>query len=229
MKKKALLLFSKASAQAGKSNPTKLRELLNNAPASGIVFEFAYYEDLVHVITTDAARIVISNSNVDIADYDVVYQRQWQQQPALALSCAIYLQKMGIPFVDAETYQVGSLDKLCQHWRLWEADLPVPNTLVVPADCKSQHVSVLLQAYGFEFPLVVKSVNGTRGSDNYLVKTSQELSARLKDEHGGWLIQEFIPNDGDYRVFVTGDTIGLVIERQADDGGYKNNTSLGGK
>ena len=41
------------------------------------------------------------------------------------------------------------------------------------------------------------------------------------------MLQEFIPNDGDYRILVAGDNI-LGIERKAVEGSHLNNTSQGG-
>jgi glutathione synthase/RimK-type ligase-like ATP-grasp enzyme len=42
------------------------------------------------------------------------------------------------------------------------------------------------------------------------------------------LIQDFVPNDGDYRVLVMGGEVKLVIHRKSNDDGHLNNTSKGG-
>ncbi len=75
----------------------------------------------------------------------------------------------------------------------------------------------------------MKSVTGTRGNDNYLVhSTQQAVEILTQNPNTEFLIQEFIPNDGDYRAIVAGSEVRLLIHRTAVIGSHKNNTSQGG-
>jgi len=46
---------------------------------------------------------------------------------------------------------------------------------------------------------------------------------------GDIVIQKFIPNDGDYRVFMLGGEVYKVFKRVAQNNDFKNNMSLGAK
>ena len=79
------------------------------------------------------------------------------------------------------------------------------------------------------FPFVAKDARGTRGSTNFLIESSDQL-AKVLTEHTEktFVLQQYIPNKGDYRLFVTGSKVALAIYRESRDG-YLNNTSQGAK
>lgn len=227
--KNILFLFSENCLKYKKANPYTLIDLMNEAgEASGVHYDYAFYERLMHVIGPDEAYILDTDSGKRLDDYNFVYHRRWGDAPEQAVACSIFLRKKGVAFADTEAYRPGSMDKLTQHWRLWENNLPVPHTVFVSSSRAVDWAANEL-ADTFTFPVVIKSVNGTRGADNYLVESVEEAVGIIKgNPKKAFLIQEFIPNDGDYRVIVTGDTIPLLIYRQAAVGSHKNNTSLGG-
>jgi glutathione synthase/RimK-type ligase-like ATP-grasp enzyme len=75
----------------------------------------------------------------------------------------------------------------------------------------------------------MKDKSGTRGQGNYLI-TSQEHMEQIVAQNPDitFVLQEFIANNGDYRVLVTGDEVKLVIHRLANTDSHLNNTSQGG-
>lgn len=223
--KKVLLLFSKVSADQQKAYPEYLAQLLS-APRDDIVFEWALFEDLVYFFSEDEVRITDTRHNVDLADYDVLYLRHWGDKMAHAMTVTRYCKIKHIPFVDSEAFRVGSFNKLTQYINLYEAKVLFPKTLIATGD----HLQANYEAYGFQFPLILKSASGTRGADNYLVQDAAEMHEVLaKNQHILFVMQSFIPNDGDYRVLVLGDAVQLIIERKASGESHLNNTSQGGQ
>jgi glutathione synthase/RimK-type ligase-like ATP-grasp enzyme len=76
----------------------------------------------------------------------------------------------------------------------------------------------------------MKGLNATRGQDNYLVKSADELRARFAERPDtDFLLQEFLPNDGDYRIIVAGGQARFAMYRTPADGKHMNNTSQGGQ
>jgi glutathione synthase/RimK-type ligase-like ATP-grasp enzyme len=102
--------------------------------------------------------------------------------------------------------------------------VPFPKTLAGPADKLIAHYA----EYGFAFPLILKSASGTRGQDNFLVKDENEMREILqKNGRLTFVLQTFLPNNGDYRVVVMGDAVVLAIKRTSGSDSHLNNTSQG--
>lgn len=87
----------------------------------------------------------------------------------------------------------------------------------------------------FSFPLIIKRAQGNQGKNVWLIgnkrqfrKAKRNLSA---DEKQGlyYLAQDYIENNGDYRLFVVGDRCLGVIKRVGQEKEFRNNVSLGGK
>ena len=224
--KKILLLFTQRSVESGASDPQALCAALQAAAGNTTHYDFALYETLLHRIGPDAAILLADGTPLD--EYDLVYQRRWQEAADQALSVAIYLRKKGVPYVDAESDFGGSISKLTQHWRMWEHDIPCPRTVFAAAPQLRDWVQSHLEQT-FALPCIMKSTNGTRGNDNYLVHSVDDALDIVSRNPGmAFLVQEFIPNDGDYRAFVCGDQVALTIHRTRNVGSHKNNTSRGG-
>jgi glutathione synthase/RimK-type ligase-like ATP-grasp enzyme len=230
--KKALLLCRRHSIVAGYEDTSLLVQMLNEQASYKklpMTYDYTVYENLLHVITPDSARIIDLENNTDIADYDIVYHRRWNNETAGSLAAAIYLEAKGVPYIDREAGQVTSRSKLTQMWRLWQAGLPVPPTVAVGDQAGYDWLLNHLGELPFGFPMILKGARSTRGQDNYLVHSKEELARHLHDyAEVSFLLQEFIPNDCDYRVIVCGQDIRLVMRRTAASNTHANNTSLGG-
>jgi glutathione synthase/RimK-type ligase-like ATP-grasp enzyme len=91
------------------------------------------------------------------------------------------------------------------------------------------HMIAHMQGQAWSYPLIVKSTMASRGHDNYLVHNAQELRDTLVDQpQVPFIIQDFVPNDGDYRLLVMGDSVRLALHRRSQTGSHLNNTSQGG-
>ncbi|OGM14432.1 hypothetical protein A3A76_04555 [Candidatus Woesebacteria bacterium RIFCSPLOWO2_01_FULL_39_23] len=84
----------------------------------------------------------------------------------------------------------------------------------------------------FKFPVIVKMANGKQGKNVYKVENKKELKevvAKLEKDTGeAIVIREFIPNDGDIRVFTIGYKAVGAMKRTPKEGEFRSNISQGG-
>jgi RimK family alpha-L-glutamate ligase len=89
----------------------------------------------------------------------------------------------------------------------------------------------------FCFPVILKGSGGDRGTRVYKADNLEELEKLVKDlrkseteEGRRYMLQEYIENDGDYRVLVLGKKVLGVMKRSSQSKAeFKNNYSAGGK
>ncbi len=222
--KRILLLFAQSSVEKGLADPAALSKLLNEA-SSEISVMWAYLEDLVFSLNTETVDLYDARNEQPIEAYSKIYFRYWGAQEGHAIAAARICHLKGIPFIDSETLQIGSKNKITQYVNLYEAKVAFPRTLIASNDNLLKHHIRL----GFGFPCIMKDKGGTRGQTNYLVRDEAHMK-QIIETHPQiiFVLQEFIPNDGDYRVIVAGTEVKLVIRRKAQGNSHLNNTSQGG-
>lgn len=111
---------------------------------------------------------------------------------------------------------------------LAESGLAIPKTYFSPSYNKEK----LLRAKNFlGFPMVAKKIMSRQGKGVFLVKTTDDLFSLLDHtDRDRLILQEFIPNESDFRIFITGTVVGALEERvRQDKEDFRNNASLGGK
>jgi hypothetical protein len=95
----------------------------------------------------------------------------------------------------------------------------------------SQLKKVQGDKFKLDFPVICKAVNARKGNANFLINSKDELRDVLTGEENKGLffvIQPFIPNDGDWRVLVIGGKVELAIFRSGDkEKTHLNNSSKG--
>lgn len=208
------------------ADPERLVALLNDT-ATGR-FEYAYFDDLTYFMTPERVEFRNERTGKLLDDYDGVYIRHWglPESQGQGLAVAHYCKLKKIPFTDNEAWRVGSLNKLTQYINLHEAKVPFPTTFIA----QSERILEGVERYDFSYPFILKATSGTRGQDNFLIHDKQELETTLnRYDATSFVVQEYVENDGDLRVFVVGDTAKLVIRRKAQAGTHLNNTSMGGE
>lgn len=88
-----------------------------------------------------------------------------------------------------------------------------------------------------QFPVILKGSGGDRGTRVFKADNLEELeklvrTLRKSETHEGkrYMLQEYIPNDGDYRVLVLGKKVLGVMKRSSQKKSeFRNNYSAGGK
>ncbi len=94
-----------------------------------------------------------------------------------------------------------------------------------------------LIAQPFSFPIIIKGSGGDRGTRVFKADNLEEMEKLVRDlrksetEDGRrYMLQEFIPNDGDYRVLVLGEKVlGIMKRSSTKQSEFRNNYSAGGK
>lgn len=179
-------------------------------------------------VTNGEPRILDLFSGRDIAEYDLVFFRMWVKEYERATAAAAYLDYKKVPFFDAEVYNYRAFSKLTETFLMATEGVPVPDTFYAKS-------SNLLKAFkegrpNISFPLILKSIKGLKGNDNYLVPDYESLENIIdQNPEVDFMAQEYIPNDSDYRLWVVGDRVRFVMRRvrAKDSSSHLNNTSQG--
>ncbi len=80
-----------------------------------------------------------------------------------------------------------------------------------------------------KFPFIKKPNLGAKGEGIKLIKSLDDLSLLEEEEIAKSVFQNFVKNDGDYRILVIGGRPLGVIKRIGEEGSFLNNVSMGGQ
>lgn len=196
----------------------KLRE-------TDIQLDMTALTQLVFDISNSDVRVIDTRTQKDVASYDFVIIRNVGKLSELGITLAQYLRFKNIPFTDTYLEVQGKGKLACAMLRR-RFELPTPRTIYAT----KSHLLDYLSKNILSYPFILKADNGKKGRDNYLIKNHAELQKRLAEQTTiPFIVQELIPNDGDYRALVLGDKIAVVIKRMAVDATtHVTNTSQGG-
>lgn len=199
--------------------------LKHTAEATGqLEVSTACYSDINLLIDGDNTSIKNEKTGEDLADFAKILcitTAPFEKRHIFnAYGC--YCRKKGVIMAD-DTFANAS-GKLYEMWRCWEYDVPIPKTAYGTTEFLGK---CLVENFGGVG--VFKSIRGTKGQDNYLVRSPEEI-AKIVAENPDveFILQEFIPNDGDYRIVTLGFEPYLAIYRSSGGTDHRNNTSLGG-
>ena len=160
----------------------------------------------------------------DIASYDAVLIRAkgLRNYFDVVKTISVYARQKALPVInDYSGFRDSS--KLAQAVQFFMLDIPVATTIYA-------NRAVLSGTYGlpFTFPCIMKATFGAHGNDNYLVESIEEArNIAAKDPKIQFVLQRFVPNDGDFRILLAGNEV-LIIKRLAQGESHLNNTSQGG-
>jgi RimK family alpha-L-glutamate ligase len=170
---------------------------------------------------------------LQINDYDVLFFRttgkHWEEvdlilQSATKPVIVDPIVRSGKPSMACKAYQMLALKK---------AGIGVPKTIYGSL----WYLFEQMQNKFFTFPVIVKGSGGDRGTRVFKADNLDELEKLIRnlrksetDEGKRYMLQEYIPNDGDYRVLVLGKKVLGVMKRSSQtEGEFRNNYSAGGK
>lgn len=225
---KQITLIGSKSAGTKNDVATLTRSLLEHGLKASV--RVCYWEDMIFTIGTQSQTVVDGASQTDYVAADLVIAMNWYRSRTtgfyrdMAFALALYLQKAGVEFWNSEMLQQRSSTKLSALMQLALEGIDVPRTVF------SVDHGVLLAAQDFSFPLIVKTIAGSRGSSNYLARDAEQLREILvaDGDRTPFMIEEYIPNDHDLRVVCYGGQPALVIKRsRTSNQTHLNNTSQG--
>ena len=168
-------------------------------------------------------------------DYDVIFFRttgkHWEEVDLVLNS----IKREDVVVIDP-LVRSGKPDMACKAWQMLQlkrAGIDVPKSVY---GSLWYLYEVMEGGKSFDFPVIVKGSGGDRGTrvfkaDNLesLEKIVKDLRKSETDEGRRYMLQEFIPNDGDYRVLVLGDKVLGVMKRSSQNKNeFRNNFSAGG-
>lgn len=120
------------------------------------------------------------------------------------------------PYLTYKSYQQSLVKKI------------LPHITTIPTFVASDSLALkaLIDTETLQFPFIAKPDHGSRGSNVSLIKKPTDTHKLQNTSE--YIFQNFIPNDGDYRVYVIGGIAVEIIKRTASKGHFLNNISQGG-
>jgi RimK family alpha-L-glutamate ligase len=170
--------------------------------------------------------------DMDMKDFDGWYFRSVGSELEWSKLLQLYAKKHNVPVVDEYLLTQGPLRrfKSVMTWQLLEAGIAYP---------KSSYIETWSDLENFlkesKFPLIVKlSQGGRHGMGTFWIREYDDLN-KLKDVlekrkmpvARGFLVQEYIENDGDYRVMTVGYKCIGGFKRQVKEEKLILNKSMG--
>lgn len=218
--KKVLLLYR--AQPASKPKAINFAKKIDELVGSDITVATAEIGELLFEVGTNYAHITHPAQKLDVKDFDVVIIRHIGALDAEAHAVAVYCRKYGITCVDSYLDRIID-DKLSAAYEHWLAGANLPRTFYGPIEEVAKQVSKL------GGKAILKDNRGHKGKLNFVVTSAGEVLEIARANEGvRFVLQEFIPNDGDYRVLVFNYKPVLAIKRMAGTGSHLNNTSQGG-
>ena len=203
---------------------SKYQSVIEELSDSTTIVSACSYHNLAFQINRDDTFIKRFDTGEDIREFSKILvlstsPRHLENYIFSALTC--FCQKYNIPIIDDSFSNTDG--KLYALWRFWECGIAVAKTAFGPTDFLAERLSM------FGSPCILKSVQGTKGNDSYLIYTKKELLKTLEQHSDtSFVMQNFIKNDGDWRIILTNYKPRLAIFRSSHGKDYRNNTSVGG-
>ncbi|CAN5144117.1 hypothetical protein BH09PAT3_BH09PAT3_0930 [soil metagenome] len=186
---------------------------------------FCHIDELDFVVSNESAAIIDSRNKRPITDYSIILFRGKFKAAANEVALvSSYAMQNGITVLNSSFAKRRAVGKVAQMYHLVGLNLPIPNTVSAP---NNRLPALITEHLGY--PTVVKDTHGAHGDTNFLVKDERQL-VEILDQYPTitFMAQQVIPNDGDYRVLITGQEV-LIILRQGSPDSHLNNTSQGGQ
>lgn len=216
---------------AGLVKNEQLLRLKKEGEARGHIVEGCFGSDLIINAEKDLFEPVLIDGR-SLKDFDLIYfmvsKSRWEWYTA-----AFFLnQKYQTLIVNQKTiardynyYLTPAIDYLKQT----RDNLNYPKSAVILNEKGAE-----LAMRQFSYPVIVKTSAGRQGKGVYLCRNFEDIVRAIKKTHeqnvSSLIIRQFIPNDGDIRVFCVGyKAIGAMKRIPTKEGEFRSNISLGGR
>ena len=182
------------------------------------------------VIEVSEEKFYPSLKGKPIEGYDLIYlltvgDRKWEWY----LVCHYLKQKSGIAIVEEKmvdpSYKIF-FTPAAELLKQYNEKIRFPKTVVVLSDRTLTYALT-----DFKYPVIVKRGSLQRGLGVHLAHSFAEVERIIAndEESSSFLIREFIPNDGDIRVFTIGYKAVGAMKRIPAQGEFRANISRGGR
>lgn len=223
MNKKILILSSQDPKKPG------VMQSLSASIKNRKKFHITTYMNVAFILdaVTNNSTIYIDDH---IANLSGVYFRVISNFRSLALPLAQLLKQQHIPFVNTILGNETSDGKALDYTLLFN-HLPIPKTCIAYPEWIVKNTGIIQD--NISSPFILKTSNGKMGLDNYLITDTGDLKKILSRYSGNELfcIQEFIPNECDYRIIVVGYEAKQIYSRTRSKSSrsHLNNVTQGAK
>jgi glutathione synthase/RimK-type ligase-like ATP-grasp enzyme len=173
-------------------------------------------------------KIIRLDDGHPLDGYDAVYLHHWGRYESMARCVAFYTRFTNTPALNVQLLDTWPVTKISELCRLTAAGVPHPRTFFTP-QCENLPSAWrrFRDVFDVKFPVVVKAIGASRGKFNFKADSEEELLPL--DRRWTYLVQEYVPNDGDYRILVVGGRPAVAIRRERQsDRTHLNNTAAGG-
>ena len=201
---------------------TKYTPLINSLSDNDTIVSACSYQDLTFYLDGDNTTVQCFSTGEDIREFSkvlILATSPCHLQNYIFSTLACYCRRHHISLFDDDFSNTDG--KLYALWRFWEKDIPIAKTVFGPAIFMAQKLAE------FGNTGVLKSVQGTKGRDNYLIHSTEELY-KIVDDKPYFILQNYISNVGDWRIIVINFQPQLAIYRSSHGKDFRNNTSVGG-
>jgi glutathione synthase/RimK-type ligase-like ATP-grasp enzyme len=199
------------------AEPEKMKEFLNEVQENNeqnVTYKTIRFDSLLFDINGRITTVINTlDEDRDVAHYNLTYVKSHWNYPELAAALAEYLIFKNKPFFDQELRSYTSRSKLSEDMRLATHDIRVPRTFAGYPLLLVSQIKRLESRLGY--PFVLKAASADRGQDNYIVadrKTFSKIMVSAKQDEV-YLAQEYIENDGFYRINVFGKDARIAVYR----------------
>lgn len=198
-----------------------------------VEYSSASFEEVELFLGREKIEVLIDDK--PLSTWDTIYPRKVGRNRGLAHILAQLAKKQGIYFIDRyheRTKDSSDVAKMIQMFRLAAEGVSIPRTYFAGAYSKKH----LRNAASYlKFPIVVKECNTSQGAGVFLVKNSNELEKVINDrlareDKKEIFLQEFIANDFEYRILVTGNKVAVTEKKiRSPKEEFRNNVHLGAR
>lgn len=227
--RKRLLFISRRDDRHDYDTADSMAASLQGA-AKTMSYEACFLEEVAFAY--DGKELTATNvrTGEDLSAYGGIFLLGWfklRRHEDTALTISLYAQAKGIKIINSEALHNRSRSKLSQNV-LAALYGTAATPFIIGMD--KDYLVEAAAASQLGFPMIVKSASASRGSHNYLVHDAEDMRRALKAAPPKiFVVQPFVPNEGDYRLLVMGGRVRMAIHRRSVGDSHLNNTSQGGQ
>lgn len=228
--KSLLVLFSRKNRQK-EAYERIFRILRETAAKQGrkLDLKLGTLDEMWIEVRDNVLTVTDPTSGKELKEFDFIDFNWWGRAKQQALAVATYLKMHNVPFLTAELGELPVSDKIGEMAKMANGNVALPDTFISSG---SQIAQAFQSNPPIPFPVIMKDAGAYGGKNNYLVHDHAAMLEIIeRNSDIDFLVQEFIPNDCDYRCLVLGGEIKLVLRRARGEnsGTHVNNTSSGGE
>lgn len=212
----------------------QVKRLQKEGEKRGHQVDGCYSADLVIKASPEQFEVVLKEKK--ITDYNLIYlwafaKRRWEWSVAAWYLHRRYQMIIVNQKIIDPTYPYSlDLTPAIDYFKQTENGINYPRSTVVFSAAQLDELIT-----DFHFPLILKVSTSKQGRGVYKVNSFQELQwqmdkleKQVKSQQASFIIREFIPNDGDIRVFTVGYKAIGAMKRTPKPGDFRSNISQGG-